>query len=89
MVKRWLAILLFPCWRAAGAHPLADCLASVDTTSNGMTFMAHIPLNLPGVDVAAWLGETDTAPLVVMALMWMMFLGGLGVAQWRARRSPG
>ena len=50
--------------------------------------MAHISLYLSGVDVAAWLGETDTAPLVVMALMWMMFLGGLGVAQWRARRSP-
>jgi hypothetical protein len=39
-----------------------------------------------GIDLSMWRPDNDTAPLLVMALLWVLFLGGLGTAQWRARR---
>ena len=43
-----------------------------------------------GIDVSAWL-DRDTAPMMIMAVLWALFLSALGAAQWRAwraRRAP-
>jgi hypothetical protein len=34
------------------------------------------------------LGDRDTAPLLVIAALWLLFFVGMGAAQWRARRAP-
>jgi hypothetical protein len=34
------------------------------------------------------LGDRDTAPLLVIAALWLLFFAGLGAAHWRARRAP-
>jgi hypothetical protein len=34
------------------------------------------------------LGDRDTAPLLVIAALWLLFFVGMGAAHWRARRAP-
>ena len=34
------------------------------------------------------LADRDTAPLLVIATLWLLFFVGLGAAHWRARRAP-
>jgi len=34
------------------------------------------------------LTDHDTAPLLVIAALWLLFFVGLGAAHWRARRAP-
>jgi Ni/Fe-hydrogenase subunit HybB-like protein len=34
------------------------------------------------------LADRDTAPLLVIAALWLLFFVGLGAAHWRARRAP-
>ena len=41
-----------------------------------------------GIEMPAALADRETASLLVMAMLWLLFLGGLGVAHWRARRAP-
>jgi putative SOS response-associated peptidase YedK len=34
------------------------------------------------------LADRATAPLLVIAALWLLFFAGLGAAHWRARRAP-
>ena len=34
------------------------------------------------------LTDRDTAPLLIIALLWLLFFVGLGAAHWHARRAP-
>lgn len=54
----------------------------------GVLALAWIAMQLApaGIDVSAWL-ERDTAPMMIMAVLWAVFLSALGAAQWRAWRA--
>jgi hypothetical protein len=56
--------------------------------AGGVLALAWIAMQLApaGIDVSAWL-ERDTAPMMIMAVLWAVFLSALGTAQWRAWRA--
>lgn len=67
-------------------------LRLVLAAAGGVLALAWIAMQLApaGVDVSAWL-DRDTAPMMIMAVLWALFLSALGAAQWRAwraRRAP-
>jgi len=41
-----------------------------------------------GIAAPAWLSDPGTAPLLLVAALWLLFLAGLGTAHWRERRTP-
>jgi len=63
-------------------------LRLVLAAAGGMLALAWSAMQLApaGIDVSAWL-ERDTAPMMIMAVLWAVFLSALGAAQWRAWRA--
>jgi len=52
----------------------------------GVLSVAAIVRRLAASGIA--LADRDTAPLLVIAALWLLFFVGLGAAHWRARRAP-
>ena len=62
--------------------PLCKLLAA----SAGMVTVVAIVQRLAAVGIV--LTDRDTAPLLIIAALWLLFFVGLGAAHWRARRAP-
>ncbi|WP_332848002.1 HupE/UreJ family protein [Massilia sp. S19_KUP03_FR1] len=79
-----LALVLPPLLLLARARPVAlarlRCVLAGAASVLAILSIAHrLEIALPaGVD-------SETGSLLVMALLWLVFLGGLGAARWRAR----
>jgi hypothetical protein len=52
----------------------------------GVTSVVAIVRRLAACGIV--LADPDTAPLLVIAALWLLFFVGLGTAHWRARRAP-
>lgn len=84
--------LVLPAMLALGrAHPrVLDGVRTVLAVAAGGLALVWIGQRLGdlGIEMPAALADRETASLLVMAMLWLLFLGGLGVAHWRARRAP-
>lgn len=84
-----VAVVLPPLLVLARRRPAWFCrLRLVLAAAGGVLALAWTAMQLApaGIDIAAWL-ERDTAPMMIMAALWAVFLSALGVAQWRAWRA--
>jgi len=86
-----VALVLPPLLWLGRTRPLwFTCVRRVLACAAGALALVWItqPLAPARVAVPAWLdaADTDTVAMLIMVALWMVFLGGLGAAHWRARR---